>query len=188
MGTKTVKVRYPSFGEWNHFFWRVALVFKKLSLALDDLEMPESVSGLLKQSHFPAWAAMMFHLFQHKMVSKDIEDIFFKYLRPELHGIFGDTPVIVDDPKTWWDRIWHKRRLKKANKAREWIINNAPIDAVVRMFAALLVPEAMIKKNVIYLMEVIFQDSIESGSTITSPVNPPPPTRKNTSMPLPAFA
>jgi len=77
-------------------------------------------------------------LFLHDIYPK-IVTTFFSYLRPIVDG--------MDEAQS-----------------EHWLRDNAPLDAVVRMFCALLTPQLMLKKNARFALRAIFQASTDQPS------------------------
>jgi len=146
-GGKTIRIHYPTFGDWNQYTYRVAMLLRSLSTTIQSLELPAEMSGTLTPDAFPAWSQLVSHLLLHKRVQDDILEITAKYLRPEVDGFI-------------MPRLFRKRALRKA-------LAKFPMDSIVRLLCALLVPEAMLKKNVQYALKTIFQTWTEPQSTPT---------------------
>jgi len=188
-GEKVVRIRIPTYGEWDQYVYRVTLLLRKLSLGMDDIQLPDSMAGVVTEDMFPSWSLLIAHLMLHKQVSKEIEDILFTYLKPEFGP--GSQPTIKEYGGLW-ERIKLFFRGKDAKKAyddmlfRKYLMNNAPIDCVARMFAALLVPDALLKKNIQYLLTQIYQSQVGLESTPTSTKNTVSP--RTTLIPAPTFS
>jgi len=125
-----VHVRYPTYGQWDNYCRDVAMLLRTLGTGADDIDLPEDGTR-------PAlWAELKSWIMVSTGVRKRVESIFFDYLRPEMEC---DDGAIV-----------------KGEKLRQWLGDNAPIDAAVRMFCALFTPQDMLKKNATYHLTKIF--------------------------------
>ena len=124
-----VRVRYPTYGQWDDYCREVGLLLHILRAA-DNIEIPED--GMRPE----LWAELNAHIVVTTKVGKRIERIFFDYLRPEME--LTDGSII------------------KGDKLREWMGANAPISAAVDMFCSLTTPQDMLKKNAIYRLTKIY--------------------------------
>lgn len=106
---------------------------------MDDIELPDEMAGTLQSDNVSDWANIVSMLFAQRGVGAEIEEIAFKYLQPEIEGL-------------------------NVNETRAWMREHAPIDGVARLFACLMVPDAMLKKNVKYLLNLIYQEWIPQPS------------------------
>ena len=115
-------------------------VYKILTLIGDGID---KVDVDIAQTDKDAWQDLCGRfIFLHEVYPK-IHKAFFTYLRPT-----------VDD--------------LDERQAAAWLSQNAPLDAVVRMFCALLTPQAMLKKNARFALSMIFQTSLGQHYTPTS--------------------
>ncbi len=153
VGGKAVLLRYPVWGQWNDYCLRVSNLFNRLSKTASNLDLPDSVTGILKKDRFPNYMLLTSYLLADKQVAEEIENIYFDFLKPELAYL----------------RLVENTSDEKLT--RKWMRENAPIDITVRLLNALLVPQEMLKKNVRYGMTLLSQDSQAQPSPNKSQAN-----------------
>jgi len=147
-----IRVRYPRHGVWDSYCKDIALLLRKMSSAADDVNLPDLYKDvghieeiehgrqLISKKRWQDWALLQAAVINQKAIAKDVERIFFEYLRPEIEGKTDEQSAII-------------------------LRETAPLDALVRMFCALLVPDQMLKKNTKFLVSQIFPTWINPNYT-----------------------
>lgn len=140
---KSVKVRYPRWGHWDRYCTEVRSLLRVFASSVDQIEIPDYEGKLERFEH---WAVYAGELISNRALARNVERIFFEYLLPTVDGVPDD-------------------------EIRQWFMDNAPVDAVLRLFIALLEPMNIIKKNARSALARMFQELTEVSSQSTSGSN-----------------
>jgi len=133
-----IHVRFPAYGKWDLFIKSVGELFAHMANYAENVEIPDDIFTILNEKQqFLVWTQIMQVALQPKRLSPMIESIFFDYLRPTVDG----KPLL-----------------------KEWARDNIGVDAIFRMFVAILCVDQWLKKNGRFILTAIFQISPTAAS------------------------
>jgi hypothetical protein len=136
---RQIECRFPVLGKWDKYTGEMAELFILLSQKLAHLQIPDDYKEILEKANdkLGMWALLSAAVLKRTKLRDKVVRIFFKYLRPTSNGT-------------------------KVN--RRWLMNNAPFDAVYRMFVAILSIDAWVKKKSTSILETVFKLVLQSSS------------------------
>ena len=157
---KKLQPRFPRHGQWDEYVGRVVLLLEKFHHTADDLIIPDMLKGgIITKEAFKDFYRLSAEIMLTKAVQEDIEDIFWIYLYPDIPGF------------------------KSRAAARKWFTENAPMNGLVHLFAAITVAPKLLKKNAAYRLQKIFPTWTAQSSSATSTKKEAGPGKGFTSAP-----
>ena len=152
IGDKVLKVRFPTWGEYDRYQQKNAELFSLLSQGADNIQLPDDLAAAFPQEDtFKSWTAFAAIACLNKKIRGLTDGIIFDFLRPELDGIaINSLPV------------------PEKNKTIQWIRDNLGMDQAIHLFRIVLSMEELIKKKARLVLAGIFQVVIHPPSWLTS--------------------
>ena len=158
---KTIRVRFPRWAKWKRYCELVYGLLTAVSGLMKGVRNRDINAAEMLQTD-EKWQELAGRFLMVGKLAKKIEHVFFTYLEPTVDEL---------DPK----------------ESQAWIKDNAPLDAVLRMFVALLTPDDMLKKNGTYALQMICQRSQALPSTPSSTSSGGGPKNEQTEPPRSQF-
>lgn len=141
-GNHKIRCRMPTLGQWDMYCQDMALLLRQLGSDFDTIDIPYLDRS--NEIRIKDWAHITALFLENRKIGHRIVELFLKYLRPEIEGI---------------------------TDFRVWLYDNVPIDGIMRLFCALLMPDQMLKKNARSILSRVFQILLAPPSTHTSTTN-----------------
>lgn len=160
---KLIRVRFPTYGNYDGFSKEVAALCLILSGFAENLKIPTEWETLSEKSEYALWAALTAAAVRQKKASRLIERIFVKYLRPEIDQV----KLRLDSPR------------RNQRRKIQWMRENMGVDLLVRMFAAILAVDQWVKKNMLFILTKIHRMAIQQPFSAISTKNGDTPPAKS---------
>jgi len=125
-----IDFRFPGYSSLDKFIDNVYTLFIRLAYSANDI----GIDNFGETDKFQEWAILASNALKLKKVSKLVEHIFFRYLKPELPHIWN-LPIL---------NKWYCRR-------------HLRIDATLQMFIAIMHVDDWIKKKMTFELQTMFQ-------------------------------
>src|SRR5690606_27411153 len=140
-----IYLRFPSYGKYNEFASAVSRLYLLMSSYAQNIMTAELIN--FDQEQFQVWASLAAVALQVKKPQKLIENIIFKYLRPEI-------PRFSSFYNRWYGKYWMR--------------NNMGIDTIVSLLATILLVDNWSKKKSNLILAKTFQQLTSSLSPVQS--------------------